>query len=109
MEDNHEHSENDKWHQCYCYGHGHGRFMAIRLILGLAILAIVFLIGLKIGEFKGEFGSGYGRHGMMMGDYGRGYYAPEPMPYPLMMQGGAKSAPGAVQATPPTNSSNSNK
>ena len=44
--------------------HGHHRFFWLRWLLGIIILAAVFGIGVKVGEFKGEFGSqGFGRHG----------------------------------------------
>ena len=33
---------------------GHGHFLA-RVIVGLIILVVVFWIGVKVGEFKGEF------------------------------------------------------
>ena len=61
---------------------GGRRFWALRWLLGLVILVIVFWLGVKIGEFKGSFEGGYGfygrmsRHGMMMGGQGR-------MKYPL--------------------------
>jgi len=66
---------------CACC-HGHGRYMVLRWILGLIILAVVFWVGVKIGEFKGSFEYGYGmqyRNTMhykggygMMGGYGSG-------------------------------------
>lgn len=40
--------------------HGMGKYFLVRIILGLAILAIVFCVGVKIGEFKAEFLDGYG-------------------------------------------------
>jgi hypothetical protein len=68
MEDNssqHMHdSHGDKAMGCNCMycrmGGGH-RHMVLRLILGLIILGMVFCLGMKIGEFKGEF-SNEGRH-----------------------------------------------
>ena len=42
-----------------CCGHGHNRFLILRWILGLLILGIVFVMGVKIGEFKNELDSGY--------------------------------------------------
>lgn len=64
---------------CGCCGgwsyHKMGHHGMIRLILAIAILAIVFKVGVEFGEFKGEFG-GYGRHmqfgprAMMNSDYG---------------------------------------
>lgn len=81
MEDNNQQMHDNKSTGAYCNcmncrgGHRH---MLIRLILGLIILAIVFCLGVKIGEFKGEFG-GQGRHGF----YGqRGM-----MGYPNIYQG----------------------
>ena len=55
-------------HHC-CHGHWHrgGRFFIIRLILLLAILGVTFVVGLKLGEFRGEFvGQNFGiRRGHM--------------------------------------------
>jgi hypothetical protein len=51
------------WGNCDCgYGHSHGYhgYFFLRLLLGLAILGIVFGLGMKIGEFKAEFGGDYG-------------------------------------------------
>jgi len=70
----------------WCHGVGH--HWLLRLLIGLAILAIVFKIGFKLGEFKGEF---FGRHSYtnqrmmgpsygMMSDYGTDYGDPM-MPY----------------------------
>jgi len=44
-------------------GCGHRHFFWLRLLLGLIILAVVFGIGVKVGEFKGAFGRGFGRQG----------------------------------------------
>ena len=58
----------------------HGRHAILRWILGIAILLIVFHLGMKVGEFKGEIEGGYGispRHMMMRGGYdgyGMPYY-----------------------------------
>jgi hypothetical protein len=68
-----------KWKGC-----GSGRHFLIRWLLGLAILAIVFAVGVKIGEFKqemrGTYGDRFGRHGFygyrMMGGYGSGGIVP---------------------------------
>ena len=71
-----EDSDNTKHHDGHkcamCLWHYGEKHVLLRWILGLAILAIVFGIGLKIGEFKGGleggyYGSGFGRHGMMWG------------------------------------------
>jgi hypothetical protein len=51
---------NDRW-MC-----GHHHFLALRIILGLVILAIVFCVGFKMGEFKGIYGDYYGAN--MMGN-----------------------------------------
>ncbi len=54
----------------WCAGtHKHG---LLRIALLIAIVVIVFSMGVRIGEFKGEFSRGYGysRHGMMQ----QGYY-----------------------------------
>ncbi len=55
-----------KNHSCH---HGHyGRYMALRWLLGLIILAIVFCVGVKVGEFKallwgnGGYGLGFDHH-----------------------------------------------
>jgi len=45
---------------CHC---GHRHFW-VRLIVGLIILAAAFCVGVKVGEFKGQFG--YGHNGYMM-------------------------------------------
>ena len=63
----HDHGLEQKhgWHGTCCHdGHHHKHFL-LRLILGLVILGIVFGVGIKIGEFKGELeagGFGYGDH-----------------------------------------------
>ena len=51
---------------CKMWGHGmsgcgcgHRHFFWLRLLLGLIILAIVFCVGVKVGEFKGAFGRGF--------------------------------------------------
>lgn len=44
-------------------GQGHHRFFLLRLLLGLIIIAMVFSLGVKVGEFKGAFDvDGYGYH-----------------------------------------------
>jgi hypothetical protein len=60
-----------------CSGHGCWR-RAIRLVLGIAIIVIVFCFGVMVGELKGALireTSGY----RMMGGYGR--------VYPMMQDG----------------------
>jgi len=86
---------------CHC---GHRHFW-IRLVLGLIILFVVFWVGVKVGEFKSEFGRGFygSRSHMMM------RYSPSPLmrAYPLgntpsgMMQGGSgrMMTPGAATTT----------
>jgi hypothetical protein len=47
---------------CPMCGHGmchHHRFFWLRWLLGIVILALVFSVGIKVGEFKGEFGNGH--------------------------------------------------
>ena len=55
-------------------------YHVVRWVLGIAIIVIVFSLGVKVGEFKATFGSGYGRH-MMHASYGGGYA------YPMMQNG----------------------
>jgi len=50
------------------YGH-----TLLRWFLGLVIILLAFLLGVKIGEYKQVYEGGqggYGWHGRMMGDYG---------------------------------------
>jgi len=55
----------EKWcRHGYC-GWG-GRFAVLRLILGILILGIVFTVGVKVGEFKSSYLSGYS-HGHKSG------------------------------------------
>jgi hypothetical protein len=87
--ENKEHN-NEHGHNCARMGaccHAGGKHFLIRWILGVAILFIVFSIGMKIGEFKASIeGSyygfdGFGRHRTMMwGGYGdpNDYYYPGP-------------------------------
>ena len=68
-----------------CCGQGHHRHFLLRMILGIVILMIVFSVGVKIGEFKGEFeNNGFGGYRMMHGQYQNSY----PMDYNYMMNGG---------------------
>lgn len=64
-----EHMEG--FHCNSCCGHGwnhHSGMALVRWLLGLLLLVIVFAIGVKVGEFKDEMGTGsYGRH-MMWGN-----------------------------------------
>jgi hypothetical protein len=84
-----------------CSGHGCWH-RAIRLILGIAIILIVFCLGMMIGQLKGELNRGSGYRMMHTQSYyggGYGYAVP-------MMQGGApvrsQTAP-ATQAAPAAN------
>ncbi len=36
-------------------GEGHHRHFLLRLVIGIAILVIVFKVGVEVGEFKGMF------------------------------------------------------
>ena len=68
-----------------CCGQSHHRHFLLRMLLGIAIIMIVFSVGVKIGEFKGMFDNeGFGGYRMMHGQYqNQNYY---PMDY--MMNGG---------------------
>src|SRR3989344_3702111 len=49
-----------------CGGHGgggHHRFFLLRLLLGIAILVIVFKVGVEVGELKGELESKWDSYG----------------------------------------------
>lgn len=98
---------------CKCSGHscahcnGHiwhgGKHVVLRWILGIAILAIVFGVGVKVGEFKtfleGSFDGGNFRPGpmMMWNRYGGNYNAPDGYyPGPGMMRWYFQNQPGAT-------------
>ena len=67
-------------------GCGHHRHFWLRWLLGLIILAAVFCIGVKVGEFKGEFGRGFGGYkGHQMMRYYPGQAYPLGMPDSRMM------------------------
>jgi len=59
--------------QC-CHGHGgmggwnHQRYTILRWMLGALILAAVFAIGVKVGEFKMLFADHYRGYGNMRGN-----------------------------------------
>jgi len=77
---------------------GHHRYFVLRWVLGLLILAIVFCLGLKIGEFKSEvYGGNYGGYGQthrMMPYY-------QNQGWPVMYQSsGQATVPPAVTQTP---------
>ena len=54
-----------------CCGSGHGMYgwgrkhFALRIVLMLVIIAVVFCMGVKIGELKAEIEGGYGGFGHM--------------------------------------------
>ena len=50
-------------------GHGNMKFLLVRWILGILIILIVFSLGMRIGEFKGQIESGYSGRG----GYSQGY------------------------------------
>ena len=80
-----------------CSGHGHHRYFVLRWVLGLLILAIVFCLGMKIGEFKGEvysgyYGGGYGQMHRMMP-----YYQNQGWPVMYQSSGQATVPPAATQ------------
>ena len=79
-----------------CCGHGHHRYFVLRWVLGLLILAIVFCLGLKIGEFKSEvYGGNYGGYGQthrMMP-----YYQNQGWPVMYQSSGQATVPPAATQ------------
>lgn len=88
---------------CKMCGHGRWgcchRFFWLRLVLGLIILAAVFCIGVKIGEFKGEFGRDFDRFGgrQMMRYYPqRAYQLGQPWG---MMQTSGATVPQSNTAT----------
>lgn len=76
---------------------GGRRFWALRWLLGLVILAIVFTLGVKIGEFKGYFESGFG------GSY-YGQMSHHGMMREMMMQGENEMYPTRIMMTQPANS-----
>jgi hypothetical protein len=81
MVTNNKENGSDMYCQCpNCQGHYHGHYW-LRWLVGLFILLVVFWLGVKIGEFKGEFadtwdvqGRSFGRHMMM--PYNQYYGAP---------------------------------
>jgi hypothetical protein len=71
-----------------CGMHGGHRHGLLRLLLGIVILLIVFWLGLKVGEFRGEFGRFGGYNGRQMVNY-----------RPMMLWGAAGYPAGMMQAT----------
>ncbi|MEK7195305.1 MAG: hypothetical protein AAB655_01265 [Patescibacteria group bacterium] len=85
---------------CWGYG-GHGRHFLLRIIIMLAIIALVFSVGVKLGELKSYFGGGYYGNLMMRG-YGGNfdqYYQGYPMG-PWMMYGGSGWQPATTSTLP---------
>jgi hypothetical protein len=75
---------------CFCGR----RFLWLRLLLGVIVLAAVFCIGVKVGEFKAEF---RGRGGYMMRSYR------QPMRgYPMGMPSGVMRTGTSQMMTQPT-------
>lgn len=72
MEEKQQTSESSV-HSCGKCGMGYGcchgcrRFWWLKVVLGLVILAVVFCVGIKVGEFKTYMrgGFGYPRHGYL--------------------------------------------
>jgi hypothetical protein len=89
-------AEERKEHHCEgCSMWSHCSMSAIRIVLGLFILTVVFCFGVKIGEFRAEFGGGmyrYGGYRMMGGDV---MYYGGPMP---MTTWSAAVPAGSVEA-----------
>lgn len=76
---------------CVCCDHHHGiGFMILRCLLAIIILAVVFAIGVKIGEVKGAYEYG-GYPSMMRGGWGGGVY---------QMMGGYTAPQGYYQSAP---------
>ena len=79
-----------------CFGRG-GWFRVIRVILGIAIIAIVFCFGVMIGELKGAL-LREGSHYRMMGNYGGNYGRMYPMMQNGSGYGGTMGAPSTKAA-----------
>jgi hypothetical protein len=89
------------WHgMCGC---GHRHFFWLRLLLGLIILAAVFCVGVKVGEFKGEFGRGFGRQG----NYNVRYFRQDA--YPLGVPGGMMQFQTRMMTQPNTSTTTPTK
>ena len=90
---------------CTHWGGGRHRFILLRILLGLALIAIVFCVGVKVGQFKERFG--LGRNGS--GSHWRMQYGPMsnynyPVPIGNMMyynQGFAPNSGQSVLTLPP--------
>ena len=83
---------------CKC-GNGwcmHGRrHYVLRALVGIFILAVVFAIGVKVGEFRGAFGRGH--FGSSRGGYMMRHY-----PSPMMRAYPVGSVPGMMQSATTT-------
>lgn len=70
--DRDHHCHHHGMHDTCCWPSGYGgRFYLLRWLLGLLILLLVFLVGLRLGEFRGTYGDEYFsrhmRYNQMMG------------------------------------------
>lgn len=83
---------------CGC-GHGYHRHFWLRWLLGLIILGLVFCVGVKVGEFKSEFGGAFGMRG---GHHTRYFFKPIMQGYPgvMMNQGGYMMSLPKATTTP---------
>jgi len=97
-------------HGCMCWRHTgmHGSygfgFWILRLVFGLAVLLVVFWLGVKIGEVKtymrqdGFYGGNYFRMNMTGSPYERqGRYI---MPQPMMVPITGTTQPAPATSTP---------
>lgn len=106
MKDNNGSMHTHEWCSCgCCHGHGmhgfHHRFFLLRWILGLLILAAVFCLGMKIGEFKGQYGYGFDGGRMMRTGNNVMFYRTGTPPGG-MMQVWSSAQPVSGTAMPPT-------
>ncbi len=83
MANTNQEQANDMCSCGYMHGHMHGghTHFLLHVLLGLIVLAVTFIMGLRLGEIKGSIeGNGYG----MMGRYGaimmRGYDSASGLP-----------------------------
>ena len=77
-----------------CHGHGyhdHHPFRLFKILIMLGILFVVFMMGIKLGELKGEFREGY----FMMGGWNNNMYPGR------SMRDFWLSPPGNTQTPPP--------
>lgn len=84
----------------------HAKHMLIRWLLGIFILAIVFKVGMRIGEFKrdvqyGMFGGPHTYHMLQYGDgYSHGYNYSLPRMMPSQFQIPVQSPPPSPTPSP---------